>query len=70
MTVTPNGLKHAKYPCLKYTVYNIKIWNAIKSKIKTIKDSIDEVTENLNNYKGNKINPIMKKKLWRKLPIN
>ena len=55
-------LKQVKTPYLKYAIYNLILLEAFVTKINKIKDSIKELTEKLDNYKGNKIDQIIKKK--------
>lgn len=63
---TQQDLKQVKTPYLKYAIYNLNLLEAYETKINKIKDSIKELTEKLDNYKGNKIDPIIEKKLQRK----
>ena len=63
MIFTQQDLKQVKTPYLKYAIYNLNLLEAFETKINKIKDSIKELTEKLDNYKGNKIDPIIEKKL-------
>ena len=63
MIFTQQDLKQVKTPYLKYAIYNLNLLEAFETKINKIKDIIKELTEKLDNYKGNKIDPIIEKKL-------
>ena len=62
MIFTQQDLKQVKTPYLKYAIYNLNLLEAFETKINKIKDIIKELTEKLDNYKGNKIDPIIEKK--------
>ena len=50
-----NGIESLKSPSLKYSLYNLHLFEAFKIRNERLKTEIGKLKERLKNYKGNKL---------------
>ena len=50
-----NGIETLKSPSLKYSLYNLHLFEAFKIRNERLKTEIEKLKERLKNYKGNKL---------------
>ena len=50
-----NGIESLKSPSLKYSLYNLHLFEAFKIRNERLKTEIEKLKERLKNYKGNKL---------------
>ena len=50
-----NGIESLKSPSLKYSLYNLHLFEAFNIRRERLKTEIDKLKERLKNYKGNKL---------------
>ena len=55
-SLTTDNFPKLEFPSLKYAVFNFKVTEVFRNKIKAIRRDIAAIKEKINKYKGNKIN--------------